>query len=275
MNDKPLEEKPEEKLKMCQICFKRQLFPCTSTAWAAEKCPNSKIYQAREREFQKHFFKVLYESKNTIPLKFKDATFGSSPNPMARKVESWVRGVIAKTTSTRNLILFGAPGSGKSGAAAAALRLYTTETGKAGEWHKCARLIDAIKRTFDNKGDPFHDGYAGDEMEIITGIQELPIVVLDDFATSFMENSAWQQDRFLRIIDARYETKALTIITMNHSHVRFKGLGDDWERIMSRLGDGGVFLDFGRTDYRASESEPEPKTAKSAGKPKKKSCFFE
>ncbi len=138
--------------------------------------------------------------------------------------------------------VFGDPGTGKTYAAAAAVRL-ALKSGLTARLITSKHLLDAIKRGYDEG-----DSYALESAETVQ------LLVLDDLGAE--RATDWAIETLSALIDVRYSTDHPTIITSNY---RLGELRDMWggrpgARIASRIAGSCNVLHFDGEDRRLANA---------------------
>lgn len=131
-----------------------------------------------------------------IPRKFLRADVGAVK-----------RTVVQNLNVTRSLVLCGDVGTGKTYLACALLR-RRLERGQTGRFVGVADLMDELKARFGGEGEQseaYFDRLAGESF-----------LVLDDVGAE--HNTEWSAQRVAALIDKRYRSEALTVITTNLTH---------------------------------------------------------
>lgn len=136
--------------------------------------------------------------------------------------------------------IFGDPGTGKTYAAAAAVRL-ALKSGLTAKMITAKRLLDAIKEGYDA-----NDSYALESAETVQ------LLVLDDLGAE--RPTDWAIETLSSLIDTRYATDLPTIITSNY---RLGELRDLWSgmagaRVASRIAGACKVIHFEGKDRRLS-----------------------
>jgi DNA replication protein DnaC len=168
-----------------------------------------------------------------IPPKFSRYTLDSLARiggkaPLADVLASW-------QVSRSWLLLWGPPGTCKSGAAAALLRARQGE-GRQGLFMLLNRVLDRMQATFgasDNE-----PGY----QEAFKTLVDAELLVLDDIGANGKPLSSWGAEQLFKIVDARDLSERQTILTTNlpagGGHTTFAQYvgGPTWSRIRGRCG---------------------------------------
>ena len=106
-----------------------------------------------------------------------------------------------------SLLVWGAPGNGKSHLAAAVCHKLK-ERGKIPVFQTMTELLERIRSTFRQQSKE-------SEREIMAALQDCDLLVLDDLGAEKV--SDWTLDVLFRIIDGRYRAKKPTLFTTNFS----------------------------------------------------------
>lgn len=140
-----------------------------------------------------------------------------------------------------DMVLTGAPGTGKTHLAVAILRELAVEKRITNETDACfipvPELLAEIRASYRDGGP--------DERDIIGRYSRLPFLVLDDLGAE--KTTEWSITTLYLIVDRRYRNMRPTIITTNLSLEQIATALS--ERISSRLASGKVLLLTG-ADYR-------------------------
>lgn len=168
-----------------------------------------------------------------IPPKFSRFTLdGLAERPgkamLAEQLRSW--------RQTRDwLLLWGPPGTCKSGGAVAALRQHQSEGGQ-GLFMLLNRVLDRMQATFGARDD--EPGY----QEAFKTLVDAELLILDDIGANRKPLSAWGQEQLFKIVDARDLAEQQTVLTTNlpagAGHTTFAEYvgGPTWDRIRGRCG---------------------------------------
>lgn len=106
--------------------------------------------------------------------------------------------------SGQGLLIFGAPGNGKSRLAASIVNAVL-EQGKAAVFQSVPDLLERIKRTFNAEGET--------EAAIMTALEQADLLVLDDLGAE--KTTEWTESKLYSIIDYRYRHKKPIVVTTN------------------------------------------------------------
>lgn len=133
--------------------------------------------------------------------------------------------------------LHGAPGRGKTYAAACAVRL-ALGSGMSAKLVAAADLLDAVRRGFDTGGDP------------LSHAERYGLLALDDLGAE--SPTEWARETIVRLVDARTSRGLPTVVTSNH---RLGEMRDMWggaqgARIASRLGGACEIIEVSGDDMR-------------------------
>lgn len=134
--------------------------------------------------------------------------------------------------------IWGHPGTGKTYAAAAAVRLALKD-GKTARMISSMRLLDRIKQGYDT-GDSY----------VLESAETVQLLVLDDLGAE--RPTEWAIETISRLIDTRYMVNKPTIITSNY---KLGELRDVWEgipgaRVASRIAGACKIIHFDGEDRR-------------------------
>lgn len=134
--------------------------------------------------------------------------------------------------------VWGDPGTGKTYAAAAAVRLSLKE-GKTAKLITSKRLLDGIKEGYDT-GDSY----------VIETAENVQLLVLDDLGAE--RPTDWAIETLSRLIDTRYMSDRPTIITSNYKLGELRDLwgGVPGARIASRIAGACKLINFVGADRR-------------------------
>lgn len=139
------------------------------------------------------------------------------------------------------MILIGSVGTGKTHLAVHAGRVAVRE--------RYSVLFTTLTDLLSDLRQTYRDGNELTEARIMELVGDVSLLILDDVAVE--KQTDWTQDALYRIVNARYEDEKATIITanMNLEQLRER-LGD---RLVSRLYERSIVLDFTGADYRLRE----------------------
>jgi DNA replication protein DnaC len=154
-----------------------------------------------------------------------------------------------------SLLIWGAPGNGKSHLAAAVCHKLK-ERGKIPVFQTMTELLERIRATFGRQAKE-------QEREIMAALQDCDLLVLDDLGAEKV--SDWTLDVLFRIIDGRYRQKKPTMFTTNFSPSelldRFRMDKSSVEqeiaarRIHDRILEVSVIVENRATSYRREVAE--------------------
>lgn len=149
------------------------------------------------------------------------------------------RRVYALAREGRGAYLFGTPGTGKTHAAACAVRMWCDRGGR-------ARLVTA-KRLLDD----VRDGYRGDgDRRALERAARAPLLALDDLGME--RRTDWAVEEISALIDARVSEGLPTIVTSNYSLGDLASLwgGVEGARAASRIAGACERIAVGGPDRR-------------------------
>ena len=143
-----------------------------------------------------------------------------------------------RISAGNGLVFIGSVGTGKTHLAVQAGRtavrlfysvFFTTVT----------ELLSDLRQTF-------RDGSPLAEKQIMEHVADVDLLILDDATVE--KQTDWTQDALYRVVNARYETEKATMLTANTS---LDGMRERLgERLVSRLYERSIVLDFTGPDYR-------------------------
>lgn len=168
-----------------------------------------------------------------IPVKFSKYTLDSLARRdgkagLAEALREWQR-------SRLWLLMWGPPGTCKSGAAVALLREHQAAGGQ-GLFMLLNRVLDRMQATFGARDD--EPGY----QEAFKTLVEAELLVLDDIGANGKPLSPWGLEQLFKIVDARDLEERQTILTTNlpagAGHTAFAQYvgAPTWDRIRGRCG---------------------------------------
>lgn len=133
------------------------------------------------------------------------------------------RRVYALAREGRGAYLWGEPGTGKTHAAACAVRMYCSRGMR-------ARLVTA-KRLLDE----VRDGYGGGDRGALARAERVPLLALDDLGAE--RPTEWAVETLSSLIDARTAAGLPTVVTSNYRIGQVRDLwgGMAGKRVASRL----------------------------------------
>lgn len=161
-----------------------------------------------------------------VPARYVDARLSDLPDGIRDDVEAW-------TSTQSNLVLCGPVGTGKSHAAAAAVR-RRFDRGEQIVWWSVMWLMDALR-----PGAPDPNG-------VLRAAMLADVLVLDDLVAE--KPSEWTRERLDLIVDARWSDRVPIIVTTNASPRALRETLD--ARVVSRLADDATVLVLSGEDRR-------------------------
>lgn len=141
-------------------------------------------------------------------------------------------------TEGRGCFLFGPCGTGKTYAAAHAVRRFALAGRK-------AKLVTVSRLLWDAR-----DGFDGGDRDVLARAELYDLLALDDFGAE--KRTEWGMEQIEQLIDARYMRGLPTVITSNYS---LGGIRDLWggiegQRIASRIAGCCERIEVGGEDRR-------------------------
>lgn len=163
------------------------------------------------------------------PRRFQAATVADLDGAAAEAVAEWRR------DPTRNLVLLGAVGTGKTYVAAAVMR-HCVQAGRSVAFWPVVELLDEMR--------PSGDGHA------VARAAEVEFLVLDDLGSE--RPTDWTAERMYALVNRRWLERRPIIATSNLSAVDGKGPLVDaiGPRMYSRLVHGAVVVQLAGPDRR-------------------------
>jgi DNA replication protein DnaC len=156
--------------------------------------------------------------------------------------EAYLADIERRTINGEGLLLIGSVGTGKTHLAVHAGRVALRNDVSGVFFTTVTDLLSDLRQTF-------HDDSPVTEKQIMAHVRSVDLLILDDAAVE--KQTDWTQDALYRVINARYETEMATIVTANTSMDAMRDrLG---ERLVSRLYERSLVLDFTGPDYRIQE----------------------
>ncbi len=148
------------------------------------------------------------------------------------------RRVLDLAMSGRGAYLFGDPGTGKTYAAACAVRL-AVERGRKGRLVTARRLLESIR-----------EGYDGGDRSVLERATRIPLLAVDDLGAE--RPTAWAIETLTGLIDERTAEGLPTIVTSNYRLGRLRDLwgGVEGMRVASRLGGACELIEVSGPDRR-------------------------
>lgn len=179
-----------------------------------------------QAEFEQHRRHLLAQAwRRLMPARFADATVDDLSGDVATTVAAW------RTDPTRNLLLLGAVGTGKTHAAAAAARA-AHDAGWGVLFLPVAELLDRLRPG----GDP----------DLLDRCAACSLLVLDDLAVE--RPSDWTAERLYVLINRRWLDRRPTIATANLDRDALEAAVGP--RIYSRLVHDALAVSLGGRDRR-------------------------
>lgn len=148
------------------------------------------------------------------------------------------RRVYALARSGRGAYLWGEPGTGKTHAAACAVRMFS-ERGSRARLVTAKRLLDEVRA-----------GYDGGDGDALARAERVPLLALDDLGAE--RPTEWAVEQLSGLIDARTARGLPTVLTSNY---RVGALRDLWggmagKRVASRLAGACECIEVAGPDRR-------------------------
>lgn len=138
-----------------------------------------------------------------IPERYKDATFENYESLSLPGNVAAAKSVAMECAEKGfSLVLGGTPGTGKTHLACAMAKIQLAK-GKSVVFVSVISLLNDIKSGFDN----------GQSQQIIDTLGKAGVVILDDLGAQ--KDSDWVTETLFNLIDVRYATKKMTVITTN------------------------------------------------------------
>ena len=195
-----------------------------------------------------------------VPERLKHCTFSTyrtaslAPDVLKAKGMS-----MAALEDGNSLILAGSSGVGKTHLAAAMVN-GRVESGKAALFISVPELLDDLRKAISS-------GKSSDAMD---AVKKSEFLAMDDLGAERL--TEWVGERLYMIVNHRYLNGLQTIITTNSENAAelVLRLGDQGERIVSRLVEMGAWCGIKAEDYRfmrKTAEEKGPGKAKRAGSP--------
>ena len=145
-----------------------------------------------------------FHRRSHVPTPARDYTYERGVQGEAMKaalgyVEHW-------PPSLPGMLLFGSPGTGKSGLAICILAAVFERHGKIGQFFLVPDLLSRIKATY-------ADEHVESEDQIVEQLRRVPLLVLDDFGKN--KKTEWADEKLFQIMDFRYREGMPLVVTTN------------------------------------------------------------
>ena len=153
---------------------------------------------------------------------------------------------LANNESTQGAYIFGASGLGKTHLAIGLLK-KRMERGRTGLFVVVPELMESLRRCLREGGDDF---------EILQALYNVDCLVLDDLGAE--KATEWVAERLYLVINQRYLSNSMTIITSNCTLQEVKErLGEQGKRITSRVLEMCKIIPLVGDDYRRLKAKGE------------------
>ena len=153
---------------------------------------------------------------------------------------------LANEENTQGAYIFGASGLGKTHLAIGLLK-KRMERGRTGLFVVVPELMESLRRCLRENGDDF---------EILQALYNVDCLVLDDLGAE--KATEWVAERLYLVINQRYLSNSMTIITSNCTLQEVKErLGEQGKRITSRVLEMCKIIQLKGEDYRRLKAKGE------------------
>ena len=180
-----------------------------------------------------------------VPKRFVDYTLTEHPNKrLAADVGAWLDSNPIRTGE--NLVIQGATGRGKTGAAIGALRELHFQGALVRYW-SLPDLMDQLRAEEFGRGDT----ESAKSRPTMAWLTNCACLLLDDMGTE--RPTKYVEDRLYTLFDGRYVDKRPTVITTNYSKDKLR---EYWgERITSRIEESVRYVGAPGLDLRKTRSK--------------------
>jgi DNA replication protein DnaC len=203
------------------------------------RCRAGRVARARARSLS-----------GVIPRRYRLASFDTPPasdmtGPQIRMVRDFARRIDEHLDAGRGLWLFGDVGTGKTPLAMLVSR-HALEANRSVAIYSLHRLLAELRETYDDDADRSYT-------EMLDRLATVDLLHIEDFGAE--QTTAWVQEQFYALINARYEEERSVIVTTNVEE-RAELVKQIGERTVSRLQEMceliPLFGDDARTIYHAA-----------------------
>jgi len=171
-----------------------------------------------------------------IPAAFSDWDFDSFPVDRLKRPACEAARSYAQDVQRENLLLIGAPGTGKTGLAICVLKARL-EQGVPSLFVSVPDLLDKIRATFSGHGD---------YTQLMETVKAIDLLVLDDLGAHYA--TEWAREKLFQILAYRHDWLLPSVITSDQPLAQLEStLG---RRTLARIVEHGQVVQVGGRDLR-------------------------
>lgn len=165
-----------------------------------------------QRHRTEHRLRQYFQAAD-VPTRFERCSFETYPESGATadvvaRVRGWASGEARERDS---LLLYGLYGTGKTGLAVSAMRVWIGAEAEAALFITVPDLLDRIRATYNAPRQRESDEPS--ERDVLRAVREVGLLVLDDLGAE--RPTDWVQEKLFAIINARHDHHRATIFTSN------------------------------------------------------------